>query len=246
MVIPVSTRCLAMNFHTPTKGNNDTGNGGGTIAGDLITYLDLIANNNVAQNSWKYHWFADPFDPTAVGTYAIYLLAKDADGMVVARSDIQVLVGGAPPATAIDIKPGSDPNSVNPRSKGVIPVAVLGSIHFDALQVNPTTVTFGRAGASPAHDGHVEDVNEDGFMDMMFHFKTQETGIVCEDTEATLMGETNDTPPVVITGIDTVNTVGCKGTSTTSSSASAVSWIMLLGLGVLGLWRLNRRGIRFN
>jgi hypothetical protein len=173
--------------------------------------------------------------------------------MVVARSDIQVLVGGAPPAPvppAIDIKPGSDPNSVNPRSKGVIPVAVLGSTVFDAMQVVPTTVTFGRGGAFPAHDGHVEDVDDDGFMDMMFHFKTKDTGIDCGDTEATLMGMTNDTPPVDITGYDTVNTVGCKDTSseesTTSSSASAVSWIMLLGLGVLGLWRLNRRVIRSN
>ena len=94
----------------------------------------------------------------------------------------------------------------------------------------------------------VEDVNGDGFMDMMFRFKTQETGIVCGDTEATLNGETFGGTP--ITGTDTVNTVGCKGTSseesTTSSSAGAVSWIMLPGLGVLGLWRLNRRTMRSN
>jgi hypothetical protein len=231
-------------------GTNSTLNGGGTSAGDLPAYLDLISSNNVAQNSWKYHWFAAPFDPTADGTYAIYLLARDSGGKVVARSDIQVLVRDAPPApvTAIDIKPGSDPNSVNPRSKGVIPVAVLGSADFDALQVNFSTVTFGPDGASPAHDGHVEDVNRDGFMDMVFHFKTQETGIVCGDTEATLNGETFGGTP--ITGTDMVNTVGCKYTSsdesTTSSSAGAVSWIMLLGLGVLGLWRLNRRIMRSN
>ncbi|GAG49200.1 unnamed protein product, partial [marine sediment metagenome] len=31
---------------------------------------------------------------------------------------------------AIDIKPGSDPNPINPMSKGVIPVAILGSDTF--------------------------------------------------------------------------------------------------------------------
>ena len=31
----------------------------------------------------------------------------------------------------IDIKPGSDRNSINPMSKGVIPVAILGSDEFD-------------------------------------------------------------------------------------------------------------------
>jgi hypothetical protein len=150
----------------------------------------------------------------------------------------------------IDIKPDSDPNSINPRSKGVIPLAVLGSTDFDAMQVDPSTVTFGPDEAAPAHDGHVEDVNDDGFMDMVFHFKTQETGIVCGDTEATLVGEIYDGTP--ITGTDTVNTVGCKGTSnekfdvTTSEGAGAVSWMLFLGLGVIGLWRLIKGAIRFS
>lgn len=37
------------------------------------------------------------YDPDIPGTYAVYLLAKDPDGAVVARSDIQVLIGGAEP-----------------------------------------------------------------------------------------------------------------------------------------------------
>ncbi len=45
-------------------------------------------------------------------------------------------------------------------------------------------------------------------MDMMFHFKTQETGIVCGDTEATLIGETFG--DIQFTGTDAVKTVGCK------------------------------------
>jgi len=37
---------------------------------------------------------------------------------------------------AIDIKPGSDPNAINLGSKGVIPVAILSSLDFDATEVN--------------------------------------------------------------------------------------------------------------
>jgi hypothetical protein len=142
---------------------------------------------------------------------------------------------------SIDIKPGSDPNSINPRSNGVIPVAVLGSIDFDATQVDVTTVTFGPDGASPAHDGHVEDVNDDGFMDAVFHFRTQETGIVCGDTEATLTGMTFG--GLSIAGTDTVNTVGCNGKiaekvdASSTESAGATSWLLLLGLSLLGLLR---------
>jgi MYXO-CTERM domain-containing protein len=164
------------------------------------------------------------------------------------------IVESVPALVTIDIKPGSDSNSVNPKSKGVIPVAVLGSMDFDATQVDFSTVTFGPDGASPAHDGHVEDVNDDSFMDMMFHFKTQETGIARDDTDATLMGETfgGTNGGTKFMGMDTVKTVGCKGKSsakvnaTTSEGAGALSWMLLVGLGVLGLWRLNRRVIRSN
>jgi hypothetical protein len=79
---------------------------------------------------------------------------------------------------------------------------------FDATQVDFSTVTFGPASASPAHDGHVEDVNDDGYPDMVFHFKTQGMGIVCGDTEATLMGETFG--GIQFTGTDAMKTTGCK------------------------------------
>ena len=111
-------------------------------------------------------------------------------------------------APIIDIKPGSDPNGVNPRSKGVIPVAVLGSIAFNATLVDFSTVVFGPGGASPVHDGHVEDINGDFFDDMVFHFKISETGIACGDSDATLSGEIFGGDSVA--GTDAVKTAGCK------------------------------------
>jgi len=49
-----------------------------------------------------------------------------------------------------DIKPGSDPNSINPKSKGVIPVAILTTPDFDASTVDPTSVMFGPGEAGEA------------------------------------------------------------------------------------------------
>lgn len=108
----------------------------------------------------------------------------------------------------IDIKPGGDPNAVNPKSKGVIPVAVLGSMDFDATQVDFSTVEFGPGKAPSVHDGHVENVNGDDFDDMVFHFKVSDTGIVCGDTDATLTGETFGGQ--AINGTDAVKTAGCQ------------------------------------
>lgn len=83
-------------------GDNSTGGGAGTEAGDIATYNGLIANNNVAQQSWKAHWFIPGFDPTVDGVYDFYLSASDGTGEI-ARTEIQIIVGaGAPipePAT---------------------------------------------------------------------------------------------------------------------------------------------------
>jgi hypothetical protein len=92
----------------------------------------------------------------------------------------------------IDIKPGSDPNSINCGNlKGIIPVAILTTSDFDATQVDPFTVRFGPTEAQDIHGtGHIEDVDADGDPDMVLHFRFGDTGIQCNHTQATLKGET--------------------------------------------------------
>jgi hypothetical protein len=110
----------------------------------------------------------------------------------------------APPVVEveIDIKPGSYPNSVNLKSKGVVPVAVLTTDDFDASTVDPGTVEF--AGASPVR-WHLEDVDDDGDLDLLFHFKAQELDLDEDSTGATLTGDTTDGKH--ISGTDTLNIV---------------------------------------
>jgi hypothetical protein len=110
---------------------------------------------------------------------------------------------------AIDIKPGSEPAPINPKSKGKIPVAILTTDTFDATTVNPATARFGATGteAAPVLVA-VEDVNGDGRPDLLLHFNTQDTGIQCGDTSASLTGKTFSGQ--AIQGSDSIQTVGCK------------------------------------
>lgn len=110
---------------------------------------------------------------------------------------------------SIDIKPGSFPNSINPRSNGVIPVAILTTDTFDAATVAPTSVRFGATGteSTPNHYA-LEDVNSDGKADLVLQFPTQNTGIVCATASATLTGMTKR--GMNITGTDSVRTTSCK------------------------------------
>ncbi len=51
-------------------------------------------------------------------------------------------------------------------------------------------------------------MDEDGDLDLVLHFRTQETGIACGETEADLTGETFDGQ--VIEGFDSINIVKCN------------------------------------
>ncbi|HET9232706.1 MAG TPA: hypothetical protein VFP10_01040 [Candidatus Eisenbacteria bacterium] len=89
----------------------------------------------------------------------------------------------------VDIKPGSDRNPINLGSNGVIPVAIMGSADFDVRDVDPVSLAFGILGAPMAHGaGELEDMNEDGYPDLLLHFRTQSIGLEDGDTEICLSG----------------------------------------------------------
>lgn len=110
---------------------------------------------------------------------------------------------------AIDIKPGSFPNAINPKAKGTIPVAILSTPSFDApTRVDKTSLTFGRKGDEPSFascNRGGRDVNGDGRLDLVCHFRTPPTAFQRGDTVGVLKGKTKD--PLAIKGSDSVRIV---------------------------------------
>ncbi|MGD0922963.1 MAG: hypothetical protein ABSA70_14560 [Terriglobia bacterium] len=94
----------------------------------------------------------------------------------------------------IDIKPDDPDNTINLKSRGTVPVAILGSATFDPTTVDPATVTLAGAPVVTRPNGvpmtSISDVNGDGYLDLLLHFRTQDLQLTRTSTEAVLYGET--------------------------------------------------------
>ena len=143
----------------------------------------------------------------AVVNGVVYLLGGF-DGSGNLLTEVDTFLCG-PITVSIDIKPGSFPNSINPRSRGKIPVAILSTAGFDApAQVDQGSLTFGRTGNEQSLafcNSSPEDVNNDGLLDLICHFLTQLTGFQPSDTQGVLKGQTVSATPIL--GTDSVRIV---------------------------------------
>lgn len=94
-------------------------------------------------------------------------------------------------AVLIDIRPGSDQNPLNPGSGGNLPVAVLTTDDFDAATTDlDQPIMLGDpdlAGTATPTRNSLEDVDDDGDLDLLLHFRIRElvnAGALDEDTES--------------------------------------------------------------
>lgn len=177
-----------------------------TDAGEVLTGLLVVDTADCVSG--------DPVTPVTTYTLPVGVTGIDYEGGELIATDLARIYDlGGPPFGAvgatmttsglaleditlmaelrivIDIKPGSFPNSINLKNKGVITVAILGSEVLDVTQIDYSTVCFA-GDCTEAHGTvHFEDVNGDGFLDAVLHFETQETNIAPSDTEACLTGD---------------------------------------------------------
>lgn len=107
-----------------------------------IGYVVVRSRDNWRQNLWRIDWLC---------------ISKDADKVQEVN---------------IDVKPDGLTNSINIKSKGSIPVALLGSDTFDVTTAILDTIIFDGAIVDKASKSP-QDVNDDGYLDLVLHFKTQ-------------------------------------------------------------------------
>lgn len=162
---------------------------------EQTTGLTLAAGQTVTQH---YTWHVACPGPALAHTFTFTGHIAQAEPHVTdPLVDNTVTVVWSP----IDIKPNSDPNSINLGRKGEISVAVLGTPTFNPFtDLNTDTLRFGRTGTEALVvrcATEPEDVNGDGIGDMTCKFNNTETGFQVGDTHGYLTGTTT-------TGLDYV------------------------------------------
>ena len=84
-------------FSDNSFGDNTTAQGAGVEAASAGAYATLMSTSNLVQNSWNLDFFNEvfalSFDPTADGNYSFFLAAFDVQGLLLARTEVTVIVG---------------------------------------------------------------------------------------------------------------------------------------------------------
>ena len=96
---------------------------------------------------------------------------------------------------------------------GMFRNSCLCSETFDVADVDVTTLAFGPVLASPAHNlldpavlaSHLQDVNSDGFTDLVSHYSQKQTGLASGVMQACIEGQTVGGDAIF--GCDSVNII---------------------------------------
>lgn len=172
-----------------------------TIGMDEIDWFEVFSDAIVDTQTIDGYWNPDKWGDEELATcWALLTLER-----VVEIPTIQVYV---------DIKPGSCPNPINLKKKGVLPVAICGTEDFDVTTIDPESILLTRegyedVGVSPLrwsyedvatpYTGDEEcgchDLDGDGYLDLSLKFKNKEV-VETLDIED-VVGEVI---PLIITG----------------------------------------------
>jgi hypothetical protein len=169
------------------------------------------------------------------------VLPGQADGSF---DDIYFTFVPEPGAIAVDIKPGSDRNPINLKSKGVLPVAIVSTEDVFAPDIDVDEWLFGdpdlmNTGGIPVEPlrTSVEDVSGDGIMDLTLKFSVQElveNGVLGPDSlQGRLAGYVDGVPQFI--GRDSIGLVPRSG------AVPEPATVLLLLLGGMSL-AIYRRG----
>jgi hypothetical protein len=168
--------------------------------------LKYVRASDAAGTSWDSPIILDSISVVSVSPFSLLASLADINGSPAivyydeTNADLKFVSTTCKIEVAIDIRPGRDPNYINPKGRGKTLVAILSTPAFDAPnEVDKTSLTFGRTGDEQSLDfclNFAIDVNYDDLLDQVCLFRNSLTGFQLGDTEGVLKGQTVDGTPI--------------------------------------------------
>jgi len=164
---------------------SDDGCGDGKVCFGSWDHTVYCVNENTGALIWSYY----------TGTSRLTSSPAISDGKLFIGNENGNVYAFGPMLVDVDIKPGSCPNPLNKKSKGVLPVAIVGTEELDVTTIDPETIRLTMDGscggvapirwiyadnATPVEKNQCEepckchDLDGDGIMDMILYFDKQE------------------------------------------------------------------------
>jgi hypothetical protein len=194
------------------------------IVGGTFIYIPLDMTN--IPDTWDSYSLSITIAPEWVGSFLQFgfiNFASNFEGSGIFYDNVNFDL--APLRVDLDIKPGGCPNPINFRARGVLPVALLGTMDFDVYDIDVDSLRL--EGVAPIRSAY-EDVAEpfagdpcgcseagpDGLLDLTLKFDNQEIVNAIDlsasgDRVLTLTGTLLDGTP--IEGQDCIVIVGVGG-----------------------------------
>lgn len=159
----------------------------------------------------------DASDTILLSHYGRYLMPVALDKRPLALGPLALTMGESPSQVAttvgdcyldapIDIVPGRGHNQVR-IGRGQVTVALKSTPYLRADRLAARTFRFGPKGAAPVRS-RTADIDGDGRRDLVMTFTTAKTGLTCQSTSGTLVGQTRSGGR--IEGRGRVVPVGCR------------------------------------
>jgi hypothetical protein len=239
-------------FRTGTTTDGTLGNVLGTSTTEFIQSIK-------GEGAVELHTITATFTPTPEDIGTPVFAVVDLHGLTITTPGrSQYIVDNTSVSTIIpfDIKPGSDPNSVNLKSKGVLPLAILSTDSFDVRDVDIDTLLFGDplllenggTALSPLRYAF-EDVSDDGLIDLSLKFSipalVDYDALGPDSIAGLLTGELWD--GTRLEGADSIRIVPSKGSNGNILQVRAIpepSTLVLLCAGVGLLVHRKQRILR--
>ena len=129
-------------------------------------------------------WALAVGSPLSVGTHEVTVTATDPAGNTASSTGTITITAAANTQLNIDIYPNRAVNQVYLSRNYTLYVVVFGTAEFNVMDLDWTTVRFGRTGteARAVRAPTLRDMNGDGILDALYGFMTFDCGFRLGDT----------------------------------------------------------------